>query len=135
MSSDPNASSVQIATYFHLLGLRAATAARTGDWDMDLDPASSCNLANFTLQLSAPHAPHNQQARDIFTTHFIQSTNAKLYSIACITGALFHADRISHAFDHALRVQVQIQLLAGTDKSYQEIHRQERHDALKLGVR
>jgi phosphatidylserine/phosphatidylglycerophosphate/cardiolipin synthase-like enzyme len=98
-------------------------------------PTSPCDLSNFTLQLSVPHAPHNQQAREIFTTNFIQATNSKLYSIACITGALFHEDRISRAFDRALRVQVQIQLLADADKSYQEIHEQERRDAVKLGVR
>jgi hypothetical protein len=105
---------IQIATYFHLLGLRAVTAARTGEWTMVPNPVSPPTLSNFTLELSVPRALHNQKAREIFTAHFIRATHLKLYSVACITGALFQEDRISRAFDHALRIQVQIQLLADT---------------------
>jgi hypothetical protein len=101
---------------------------------MALDPSSACTLASFTLQLSTTQSAHNRHAHKIFTAHFIQAVHATLYSLRCISGALFTEAKVSKAFDHALTIQMRLQMLSAKDEAYQVIHRQEYRDAVKIGV-
>lgn len=107
---------------------------QTGQWNILDIPTSPCSLSMFTLQLATPQVPHNRYAREIFVQHFIKATHAKLYSAQCITGTLFTKNKIALAFDHALRVQIQLQLLSNENTAYQAIHRLERQEAVKIGV-
>ena len=124
----------QITTYFHLLALRAVTCAQTSQWSIPTHPSLPCNLAHFTLQLATPQSNHNQHACKIFTSHFVKSAAAKLYSIKCITSQIFNEQNIGHAFDHALRVQIQLQQMSTVDNINQAIYQQECQDARKLVV-
>lgn len=79
--------------------------------------------------LASPHVPHNQVAKQIFTSHFLRATHAKLYSIKCIGGMLLNEEKVGRAFEHALTVQM---LLQKQDKDH--IHRQQHAAGIRIGV-
>ena len=63
------------------------------------------------LLLASSQVPYNQAAKWIFVLNFLRATHANLYSIQCIRAGLLNEEKVECAFEHALKVQIQLQKL------------------------
>jgi hypothetical protein len=95
---------------------------------------SSCSLSNFAPLLASTQVPHNQAAKRIFVSNFLRAAHAKVYSIQCIGGGLLNEEKVGRAFEHALKVQIQLQKIYNDRQDEQGIHHQQKSAAIKIGV-
>ncbi|CAG8675281.1 12523_t:CDS:10, partial [Acaulospora colombiana] len=99
------------AIYIHLLGLRAATYYKTGQWDAPISkPKQKCMENNFVIQCAEPTSEHNREVCNVLATHFTSFLEANIWKKEMIgrsDGRL--SLRIRSICEECLNLQISLQ--------------------------